>query len=433
MTPSDHPTKRRRVVLAWLSVAAILAYLCRSCIGVAEETIRDDLGLSLQQSGWFMGAFFWSYALLQVPAGVVGREFGSRRTLNHSAWAWSLAIAGMAFAPRGMGVALPLVLLVTAQLVMGAAQAALFPSAVQSVRHWTPRHERARATSFLAAGMQVGAIIAALLTAVLLELVMWRVVFLVYAVPGVLWAVLFHRDFHDRPVDDPAVNDAELARIEEASTDAGPTTHAANWSAILSSPSVWLVCAQQVSRAAGYAFFATWLPTFLRETRGVSTVGSGVSQAVVFAATLAGSLFAGAVLDTIHRTTGSLRLSRSGVGAAAMLGCAGAILSTYYVSDARSAVGLLAVGAFLAACAGPAAYVVTIDLGGRSVPQVFGLMNMAGNLAAAATPVVLGRVFDESPDWNRVLVVFAGMYGTAAVCWLLVDPSRSVDPEEPPS
>lgn len=433
VTPSDHPTNRRLVVMAWLSVAAILAYVCRNCIGVAEESIRDDLGLSLTQSGWFMGAFFWSYALLQVPAGILGREWGTRRTLVWSAGAWSLAIASMAIAPAGAGVMLPLSMLMAAQLVMGAAQAALFPSSVQSVRHWIPDRSRARASSLLAAGMQVGAIIAALLTALLIVRVSWRAVFVLYAVPGVVWAVFFHRDFVNRPGDDPRVNESEREVIGSVAGSGSADGHAGDWRAILASRSVWLVCAQQAFRGAGYIFFATWLPTFLKKTRDVSTVGSGVSQAVVFGATLLGSLFAGAVLDAVHRSTGSRRISRCGVGSVAMLACGGLILSAYFVRDATGAVALLAAGAFMAACAGPAAYVATIDLGGRSVPQVFGLMNMSGNLAAAATPVVLGYVFDESPNWNLVLVAFAAMYTLAASCWLLVDPDRCVDPEEVPS
>jgi hypothetical protein len=43
--------------LAWLTGAAGLAYLCRNAVGVPESTIRDELGLTLEQSGWFMGVF----------------------------------------------------------------------------------------------------------------------------------------------------------------------------------------------------------------------------------------------------------------------------------------------------------------------------------------------------------------------------------------
>ncbi len=53
---SDRPTTIRYRALSWLSLAAALAYLCRNAVGVAESTIREDLGLTLEESGWFMGA-----------------------------------------------------------------------------------------------------------------------------------------------------------------------------------------------------------------------------------------------------------------------------------------------------------------------------------------------------------------------------------------
>ena len=76
------PTRKRFEVLALLTLAAAVAYLVRVAIGVAESTIREDLGLTLEQSGWFMGAFFWSYALLQVPAAGLTQRRGTRLTLS---------------------------------------------------------------------------------------------------------------------------------------------------------------------------------------------------------------------------------------------------------------------------------------------------------------------------------------------------------------
>lgn len=61
--PESSPTCARYRVLAWLCLMASLAYLCRNGIGVAETTTRNELGITKQQSGWMMAAFFWSYAL----------------------------------------------------------------------------------------------------------------------------------------------------------------------------------------------------------------------------------------------------------------------------------------------------------------------------------------------------------------------------------
>src|SRR5678815_4903803 len=91
------PTKTRFVVLAWLCAAAALAYLSRNAIAVAESTVRADLGLTKQQSGWLMSAFFFSYALCQIPMGQFGQRAGSRRALSLFAIVWSMATAMTAF------------------------------------------------------------------------------------------------------------------------------------------------------------------------------------------------------------------------------------------------------------------------------------------------------------------------------------------------
>jgi len=173
-------------------------------------------------------------------------------------------------------------------------------------------------------------------------------------------------------------------------------------------------------------FFASWFPTFLQRTRHVSVSESGYLQALVFLGTLVGSLLGGILTDAIFRRTGSIRLSRSGVGAGALAACSGLILAAWFVENATLAVALLAIGAMAAALAGPCAFSATIDTGGGYVPQVFGVMNMAGNLAAAACPIVVARLFAWTANWDLVLLVFAGVYLLGAGFWLLVDPSKKL-------
>ena len=130
--------------------------------------------------------------------------------------------------------------------------------------------------------------------------------------------------------------------------------------------------------------------------------------------------------DWIWKRTGSLRLSRSGVGAAFLLACAILILLAWFVKNTYLAVTLLSLGSLLAAMAGPCATAATIDIGGRHVPQVYGIMNMTGNFAAAACPILVGELFEWTSNWTIVLVVFAVIYLIGSICWALVDGSRQI-------
>lgn len=418
------PTAERATAVRWrvlglLTLAAAISYLARSAVSVAESTIREDLQLSLRGSGWFMGSFFWSYAILQVPSGWIAFRRGSRLALAVFGVGWSAAAVGIGLAPA-------LWLLIAAQLLMGAAQAGVFPASCHSIAHWIPLSRRSLACGLLATGMQVGAIVAGLITGPLLAAVNWRAVFLLFSVPGFVWAAVFLRQFRDDPSEDARVNDAERTLIGGSP----PLPHAERsrtpWRAIACSSPVWFLCGQQICRASGYMFFASWFPSFLQQTRGVTVEQSGYLQALVFTGTMVGSLSGGWLTDWIWQRTGSLRLSRSGVGTVFLTGCAALILSAWFVEAAVTAVALLSVGAVFAALAGPCAFAATIDIGGDHVPQVFGLMNMTGNLAAAATPILVAELFAWTRDWNLVLIVFAAIYLAGALCWSGVNSAHRI-------
>lgn len=425
---ADQPTTVRYRVLAWLTLAAALSYLCRNAVSVAESTIRGELDLTVKQSGWYMGAFFCTYAIFQIPCGWFSERVGTRISLTIFAIGWSVATIGIGVAPGFW-------MLIVAQLIMGAAQAGIFPASCNSIGHWMPLAQRSFGCGVLTAGMQIGAIAASGLTGVSMIEFGWRWVFALFALPGFLWAIGFFAWFRDQPEQTPAVNDHELAliragreskalnpNIEQQSADSEPFALLK----IARRPVMWWLCGQQICRASGYMFFASWFPTFLQATRGVSVVQSGYLQGLVFAGTLAGCLFGGMLTDWIWKRTGGSRLSRSAVGAAALGACAVLILAAWFVKSPEFAVALLALGSFFAALAGPAAFASVIDIGGPRVPQVFGLMNMVGNLAAAACPIVVGKLFEVTENWNLVLLLFAGVYFAGAVCWVFVNP-RSQD------
>lgn len=416
---NERPTRVRFQVLAWLTLGAALAYLCRNTVGVAESTIRSEFGLSKEESGWFMGAFFWTYALFQVPGGGLANRHGTRLTLTLFAVGWSFAALMLA----GSRV---FWMLIAAQSIMGIAQAGLFPAACLSVSHWMPMTRRSLACGFLNGGMQMGAIIAALATGSLLATCGWRWAFVIYGVPGLIWAAGFAALFRNRPGEHPHVNEAERALIGQDEDPVGSATGPMPWFALARWPSFWFLCGQQMCRAAGYIFFVSWFPTFLQETRGISVANSGYLQALVLAGAFFGSFIGGELTDWIWRRTKSFRLSRGGVGAAFLLACAVLILGAWFVKSMALAMTLLAAGSLFAAIAGPCGYCATIDMGGRHVPQVFGIMNMCGNLAAFACPVIVGAWIQRTGNWDLVLLGFAAVYLIGSICWMLVDPAKKL-------
>jgi len=440
-SPESSPTRVRHGVIGFLALAAIFAYLCRNCLVVAESQLRAELGLSEQQMGFILGpAFFWAYALAQIPTAWLGERFGSRRCLPAFAAAWSIATAAMGFA-TGFG------MLAISRMAGGIAQAGLFPGAVRTVSLWVPQRSRATASGILAAAMSIGGAIGAGLTGWLLGYFSAATIFVLFAIPGLVWAVAFGWWFREQPDQHPGVNDAELELIRRSAPGAAPPRKTLPsgvlWGAMVTSPAAWLICGQQFFRGAGYAFFASWFATYLMESRGVSITQSGLLTALPLLATVLGAMLGGGISDSIFRVTGSLAWARKGVASISLAVCAVLVFSAFFVADPTIAVLVISGGALLAAVAGPAGYTVTMDMGGGNVASLFSTMNMLGNFGAGLIPWLVPRFklwVDESPEllaicdgnsWNAVLLLFSAMYLGSALCWLFLSTRGTVFDQSP--
>ncbi|NQV26581.1 MAG: MFS transporter, partial [Rhodopirellula sp.] len=406
-------------------------------LAVAEKTIRLDLDISEETMGFIMGpAFFWSYALFQIPGGWLGKRFGSRTWLP----IFSALSAG---ATMLFGMATGVFGLLSARIGIGVAQAGLFPCSTIAITKWFPRGERGITSGFLGAAMSVGGAIGAAFTGELLEITSWRWTLILYSVPGLLWAVGFRRWFRETPAEHSDANEAECQYIRDAgdtpmqsplASHAEPASSRldGSWLFLVTRWSFWLICGQQFFRAAGYAFFSSWFATYLQESRGVSTAKSGWLLTLPLIATVVAAILGGGTSDFVYRRTGRLTLARSGLAGSSLFLCALLVFSAWFVQDATVATIVISAGAFCAAVAGPCAYASTMDMGGKNVALVFSWMNMIGNFGAGLLPWIVPRFRTLVEDtaalnklcggnsWNAVLILFGAMFLLASLCWALL-------------
>jgi len=162
MTPvNPKPTRRRYLVIAAAFLMAVLLYLDRFCVGIAEPFIRQDLGLTKQQMGNFMSAFFWTYALGQVPAGWMSDRYGARRMLTIYILTWSVFTALMGFAGG-------FVMLLITRAAYGLGQSGAYPTSSTIISRWIPLAGRGGASAIVSGGGRIGFMLAPLATTVLI-------------------------------------------------------------------------------------------------------------------------------------------------------------------------------------------------------------------------------------------------------------------------
>lgn len=410
----------RYLLLTFLCLITVIAYVQRSAMNGATEAIEKDLQISSRHLGLVMGGWYLLYSLFQVPGGWVADRLGSKRALVLFASVWS-ALTGLA-GLAGTFLGWPGMLLTWS--MMGASQAAIFPCCTKEIGATFSKRQQAFASGMLAASMNLGAGLAPMMTSKLILQMAWQEIFAVYACPGLLWALAFALAMPrtEPPPTDPKESDDWHALP--------PANAKPAWRHMLGDGQMRLLCFQQFLRAGAMVFFFTWFERYLKEAKHVSAEEAGpLASWPPFAGAL-GGVCGGLLSGWLLRMTGNFRLSRQGMSFVALVGCTIATAIAYFTDDARLTVLLISIGAFCAIVSGVSAYALAITYGGRRVATVFGAMNMSGNFGATLFPIAVGLLAGKS-HWDRALVLFGTMFGASAICWMFLNPRGTLF-EEPP-
>src|SRR3954447_5741923 len=138
-------TKVRWGIVWMCFLGTSINYLDRANLSIAMPKIVDDFGISHTLEGLILGAFFWTYALFQLPAGHFIDRLGARIMYTFAVIWWSVFTALTA-------VASGFVSLFGYRLGLGIGESAAYPANAKVVRQWFPaRSGRWRRASTTAA------------------------------------------------------------------------------------------------------------------------------------------------------------------------------------------------------------------------------------------------------------------------------------------
>ena len=425
------PTHIRYIVVAALCLAAAIAYIQRNSYGGADTTITAKLHLTDAQRGDANGIFFLPYALLQVPAGWLAQRVGARRTIVCCATGWSLSLALCAAAISSNT-------LIAGRLLMGVFQAGLLPSATIILAVWLPSTQRGTASGLLNSFMLIGGALNSNFTGLLIDPLGWRGLFLLYSVPGLIWALLFLVWFRNRPADHRGVNDAELIVIQEggggSAGQPAVVRPRVSWAMLLFSGALWCICLQQFFRSGANRFADLWFPTYLQESRHIGKEIANQLASIPLWGGVIGGTIGGLLSDFLLARTGSRRVARQGLACASLVGALTFYGIAYVIPDVTLATVVFSLGLLIFFFSATCAYAITMDMGGRNLGVVFGFMNMAGNFGAYAFTAIVPRLNHQyGGDWNATLILFAAMHLVALACWLPLNPNGVIGERLPES
>ena len=418
-------TRGRWYILLLISLMYLITYLDRVNISTAAPVISKEFGFDKITMGAIFSAFVWAYALFQVPGGWLGDRLGPRRILTAIVTYWSVMTAATAMAGSAVS-------FIVVRFLFGIGEAGAFPVATRAMQLWYPREERGFVQGITHSASRAGAAIAPPIVVAIMSTLGWQWVFYICGVVGLVWAAWWYFSYRDLPEDHPMVNQIELQRIrglDQAGNINQPTTEAkasVPWATLLRSPNMWAIMCAYFTYVYCLWIFLSWLPSYLVEFRHFTLIKVGIFASLPLWAGVIGDTVGGLATDWLLKRTGSAKLARRSVAIVGMLGCCAFIVPAALTEDAYTAVYCLTAALFFLECTIGPSWAVPMDVGGKYSGTVSGMMNMAGNIGGALSPLVFGFLVHYG-SWQAPFIVAASLLVLGAAVWAFwLDPDVSV-------
>jgi len=414
--PLRAPQRRWRI--AWLLALGVLVnYFDRVNLSVSHAALYTTFGISDVAFGYLSGAYNWTYAICQLPIGVLLDRFGIRRIGRISTFLWSIASFGAAVTP-GLGG------LFSARFLLGVGEAPTFPANAKAIGYWFPPKERSFAMSIFDSAAKFASAIGVPLIGILLLKVGWRWSFATTGLISFAYFLLFWRVYRD-PKDDPQLGHAEWKYINEGTVPQireKIETQQASLSYLLKQRKVLGLAVGFGSYNYVFYLLLTWLPSYLSSALHIDLLHSFLYTGVPWLfATIADLVVGGWLVDwMIQRGWDGNRVRKVLLvgGTSCGLGILGAADAH---SPTRALIWIsLSIGG-LAAAAPVGWSIVSLIAPRGSVGTVGGIINFSTQISGIAAPIVTGYLISAQHSFGWAFLLAAGylLIGIAGYILLL--------------
>lgn len=265
---SSGSTARGMIMVRWailtlLMLGALIAFVDRVSISSAMTVpaFKTHFGLTDVGRGWLNSAFFWSYAVMQIPMGWAVDRYGVK-------WPYAICFFVWCVASAMIGLMTTLWALILMRLIIGAAEAVVVPATYRWVRNNFDPDRSGAALGFYALGTKFGPALGAPAAAWLIVSFDWRAMFLISGLAGLVWLVPWVLFAKERVGEVPVPVGAKPAQTS-ATTKVGI-------GAILGNKFVLATLVVYFCYNYFTFFCITWMPAYLVEQRGLSLERMGL-------------------------------------------------------------------------------------------------------------------------------------------------------------
>jgi ACS family glucarate transporter-like MFS transporter len=400
--PGSRRLKSRHRVLLLMMALAVITFLDRIAISVAGPRIQKELHIAPERWGWVLGAFVLAYGLFEIPSGALGDRLGQRSVLSRIVLWWS-AFTCM----TGAASSFP-ILLIT-RFLFGAGEAGAYPNMAAALARWFPASERARTQGYIWGASRLGGALAPLVVVPLQAAVGWRVAFVILGAAGAVWVLCWRTWYRD---------DGTAGSVEPHPP--------VPWKHLLHQRQIWILFAMYWCYAWGSWFYFGWFPVYLVNGAGFSEAQMGIFTALPFLLGAAGNVLGGFLCDRFAVRFG-LKTGRRLIGCVSLTVSALLMIAMTLTHNKAAILALSSLGFGVADLMLPAAWAICLDIGGKHVGTVSGIMNSAGQLGGFVCAVLFGYAVQATGNYQTPVWIVAALVLIAALLFSRIDPTVTVD------
>ena len=250
--PMQISDTRRWSIVGLLFAAGFVNYLDRAILSVALPRIAGDLGLGPEAKGVLLSAFFWSYAVMQLPMGWLSDRVNMRWFYAGAFALWSLSCGFTGFATT-LGTLLAL------RVLLGVGEAIYLPGGIRIVNLLLAPGQQGLASGLVNSGTRLGLALGAPLVAWMVVGAGWHNAFFLAGFAGLIWLVPWF-----------------LTCPPHLGSTPPPAAPAPSGRPRWLNRNLLGLCLGHIGFSYYWYLFVTWLPDYLVESRKIPLAQAGL-------------------------------------------------------------------------------------------------------------------------------------------------------------
>lgn len=391
---------RRWAVVGLLFAASLINYLDRATVSYALPVISLELHLGPETKGVLLSAFFWSYAFMQVPIGLVADRFNLRWVYAGTFALWSLA-QGLTGWAGSLGV------LIAMRVVLGIGESIYLPGGTKIVSLLFTSKERGLPSGLFDFGTRTGLVMEGLLIPWLLVHYGWRKTFMFVGFAALLWLVPWFSVF------------PKNLKPSRQATGAPRTGHRARLPKIHFDRNLLGICLGFFCFDYYWYLLLTWLPDYLVEARHLTILRAGLYASLPYLVFGVSEPIGGWIADRLVRRGWDETRTRKGIVTIAFLTSL-LLIPAARVESAEAALALIIGGSLVGLATGNLLVILQCCAPHEEIGVWTGFENFAGNLSGIVAPLATGFLIARTGSFLPGFILGPGILITGVLAYWLV-------------